>query len=91
MDEWSMMEGTIMSSLLLYLSSAAFLFPTQVVGSRKAAIPSSEFIESFLICLYGASNVWLEHLNAWGEAWSPMDYEHVSITILFFGGGLVRL
>jgi hypothetical protein len=61
------------------------------VSGWKAKAPSSEFVESALICFYGVTNVWLEHLNAWGEAWSPMDYEHLSITILFFGGGLVRL
>ena len=51
-------------------------------------IPSAEFVESFVIFLYGASNVWLEHLAAWGDAWSAQDFEHVSISIMFFGGGL---
>jgi hypothetical protein len=50
---------------------------------------SFETIECSLIFLYGISNVFLEHLNAWGEAWSPMDFEHVSISLLFIGGGLV--
>lgn len=59
-----------------------------VISSRKAAIPSAEFVESFVIFFYGASNVWLEHLAAWGEAWSAQDFEHVSISIMFFGGGL---
>jgi hypothetical protein len=63
--------------------------PASVIGRAKARVPSMEFVESMLICIYGVSNVWLEHLNAAGQAWSPMDYEHVSITILFFGGGLV--
>jgi hypothetical protein len=63
--------------------------PADAVGRTKAATPSMEFFESLLICVYGVSNVWLEHLNAAGQVWSPMDYEHVSITILFFGGGLV--
>lgn len=62
--------------------------PAGVVGSRKASIPSAEFVESFVIFLYGSSNVFLEHLAAWGKAWSPMDLEHISITIMFFGGGL---
>jgi hypothetical protein len=53
--------------------------------------PSMELVESALICFYGVSNVWLEHLNAWGAAWSAMDLEHVAITVLFFGGGLVSL
>lgn len=62
--------------------------PVGVVSRRKAAMPSAEFVESFVIFLYGASNVFLEHLAAWGHAWSAQDLEHVSITIMFFGGGL---
>jgi Protein of unknown function (Ytp1) len=62
-----------------------------LVPSWKTRVPSADFIESFLIFLYGISNVWLEHLTAWGSAWSPEDYEHVSITILFFGGGLLGM
>lgn len=60
-----------------------------VVGRWTIAVPSAEFTESFVIFLYGASNVFLEHLTAWGKAWSAQDLEHVSITIMFFGGGLV--
>ena len=62
--------------------------PVGFVGHRKAAMPSAEFVESFVIFLYGASNVFLEHLAAWGQEWSAQDLEHVSITIMFFGGGL---
>lgn len=62
--------------------------PVGVVSRRKATMPSAEFVESFVIFLYGASNVFLEHLAAWGHAWSAQDLEHVSITIMFFGGGL---
>lgn len=65
--------------------------PVGVVSSREAAMPSAEFIESFVIFLYGSTNVFLEHLAAWGGAWSPSDLEHVSISIMFFGGGLVCL
>ncbi|MCJ1256359.1 hypothetical protein MMC24_004180 [Lignoscripta atroalba] len=59
-----------------------------IVGSRKANSPSAEFVESFLIFFYGSTNVFLEHLAAWGSAWSAQDLEHVSISIMFFGGGL---
>jgi hypothetical protein len=62
-----------------------------LVPSWKTRVPSAEFVESFLIFIYGVSNVWLEHLAAWGAAWSPEDYEHISITILFFGGGLLGM
>ena len=60
-----------------------------VVGRRKASLPSAEFTESFVIWLYGCTNVFLEHLAAWGDAWTAQDLEHVSISVLFFGGGLV--
>jgi hypothetical protein len=43
-----------------------------------------------LIFIYGSTNVFLEHLAAWGGAWSATDLEHVSISIMFFGAGLVR-
>ena len=63
--------------------------PKEVVGRRRAAIPSAEFTESFVIFLYGCTNVFLEHLAAWGDAWTAQDLEHVSISVMFFGGGLV--
>ncbi|KAJ5902700.1 hypothetical protein N7495_003228 [Penicillium taxi] len=62
-----------------------------VVEGWKSKAPSAEFTESFVIWLYGASNVFLEHLNSWGKAWTATDLEHVSITILFFGGGLAGM
>ncbi|KAI9717232.1 MAG: hypothetical protein M1828_007253 [Chrysothrix sp. TS-e1954] len=63
----------------------------EVVGRRRSRMPTAEFTESFVIWFYGASNVFLEHLTAWGGAWSPMDLEHVSITIMFFGGGMLGM
>ncbi|KAL2364569.1 hypothetical protein RJZ56_002524 [Blastomyces dermatitidis] len=59
-----------------------------MVGRLRACIPSGEFTESFVIFLYGASNVFLEHLAAWGKSWTAQDLEHVSISVMFFGGGL---
>lgn len=52
--------------------------------------PSAEFVESALIFFYGATNIFLEHLSGWGGKWEARDLEHVSITVLFIGGGLVR-
>ncbi|KAI5293382.1 hypothetical protein KEM52_005590 [Ascosphaera acerosa] len=59
-----------------------------LVGKWRARVPSGEFTESFVIWLYGVTNVFLEHLAGWGGAWNPEDFEHVSISLLFFGGGL---
>jgi hypothetical protein len=63
--------------------------PKEVVGRRRVALPSAEFTESFVIWLYGCTNVFLEHLAAWGNEWTAQDLEHVSISVMFFGGGLV--
>lgn len=52
-------------------------------------VPTAEFVESFLIFFYGSTNIFLEHLGSWGGAWSFEDLEHISITVLFIGGGLV--
>ncbi|KAF2399972.1 hypothetical protein EJ06DRAFT_538196 [Trichodelitschia bisporula] len=62
-----------------------------VINDWRARVPSAEFVESAVICTYGASNVFMEHLAAWGDAWSAQDFEHVSITVLFFGGGLLGM
>lgn len=47
-----------------------------------------ELVEAGLICFYGATNVFLEHLAAPGGAWTAKDLQHVSIALLFFGFGL---
>ncbi|KAF1808382.1 hypothetical protein P152DRAFT_405601 [Eremomyces bilateralis CBS 781.70] len=65
--------------------------PATLVGPRKAGFVSAEFMESFLIFLYGASNIFLEHLGGAGGPWRAQDLEHVSITIMFFGGGLLGM
>ncbi|KAI9707252.1 MAG: hypothetical protein M1836_000212 [Candelina mexicana] len=59
-----------------------------IVGKSKASAPSPEFVESLVIFLYGSSNVFLEHLAAWGDIWTAQDLEHVSISVMFLGGGL---
>ena len=51
--------------------------------------PSSELVESFLIFFYGSTNIFLEHLGNAGKPYSPQDLEHLSLTVLFIGGGLV--
>lgn len=51
---------------------------------------TAEFVEGFLIFLYGSTNIFLEHLANAGEPFSHQDLEHAAITVLFIGGGLVR-
>ncbi|KAK6069610.1 integral membrane protein [Seiridium cupressi] len=62
--------------------------------SSKKWKPSAEFVEGFLIFFYGSTNIFLEHLgnDSVGNAeFSPQDLEHVSITVLFIGGGLLAM
>ncbi|KZF18899.1 hypothetical protein L228DRAFT_234927 [Xylona heveae TC161] len=65
--------------------------PKEIVGPRIASVPSAEFVESSVIFFYGSTNVFLEHLANWGGEWAPSDLEHVAITIMFFGGGLLGM
>ncbi|KAK5625503.1 hypothetical protein RRF57_001219 [Xylaria bambusicola] len=53
--------------------------------------PSAEFVEGALIFTYGATNIFLEHLGSSDSKFSPQDLEHVSITVLFIGGGLLAM
>ncbi|KAI0503328.1 hypothetical protein F5B22DRAFT_662122 [Xylaria bambusicola] len=53
--------------------------------------PSAEFVEGALIFTYGATNIFLEHLGSSDSNFSPQDLEHVSITVLFIGGGLLAM
>lgn len=50
--------------------------------------PTFEFIQSFLIFFYGATNVFMEHLGNNDGVWSHKDLQHASIAFMFFGGGL---
>ncbi|KAG7106629.1 putative membrane protein C3B8.06 like [Verticillium longisporum] len=60
-------------------------------GTQDKWCPSAELVESALIFSYGATNIFLEHLSSTDKTWTPRDLEHVSITILFIGGGLLGM
>lgn len=60
-------------------------------GNQTSWRPSAEFVESALILFYGATNIFLEHLSNEDGKWEARDLEHVSITVLFIGGGLVGI
>ncbi|KAF2492595.1 hypothetical protein BU16DRAFT_465910 [Lophium mytilinum] len=65
--------------------------PSRNLVGALASMPSAEFVESAVICFYGVSNVFLEHLSNQDGKWHARDLEHVSITLMFFGGGLVGM
>ncbi|KAH6668607.1 hypothetical protein F5X68DRAFT_176351 [Plectosphaerella plurivora] len=53
--------------------------------------PSAEFVESFLIFVYGSTNIFMEHMGNVDGKWTAQDLEHLSITVLFLGGGLLGM
>ncbi|KAI8959512.1 hypothetical protein F5Y11DRAFT_350425 [Daldinia sp. FL1419] len=53
--------------------------------------PTGEFVEGALIFTYGSTNIFLEHLGNAGKEFSSQDLEHISITVLFIGGGLLAM
>ncbi|KAH8799748.1 integral membrane protein [Xylogone sp. PMI_703] len=67
------------------------LKPSRSLVGKVASMPSAEFVESAVICFYGVSNVFLERLANTDGKWAAIDLEHVSITLLFFGGGLLGM
>lgn len=90
------------------------LRPSTRVRNWTSRVPSAEFVESFVIWLYGyvyitfsflnlqtvkkadmtsrsVTNVGLERLAAADGPWTPMDVEHVGISMLFFGGGMLGM
>lgn len=53
--------------------------------------PTMEYWQSFLIFVYGITNVGLEHLGNEDGKWSHKDMQHASIAFMFIGGGLSGL
>ncbi|KAI2471155.1 hypothetical protein F4781DRAFT_143667 [Annulohypoxylon bovei var. microspora] len=53
--------------------------------------PTAEFVEGALIFTYGSTNIFLEHLGNAGKEFRSQDLEHISITVLFIGGGLLAM
>lgn len=54
----------------------------------NVSLCSMEMLESSLICFYGCTNVFLEHLAGNGGAWTAKDLQHVSIAFMYVGCGL---
>ena len=55
-------------------------------------MPSGEFIECFVIFLYGISNTWLERLGAQrGDPYTVKQIQHISIAVMFWFVGLVGM
>jgi hypothetical protein len=61
-------------------------------ASRKKRYPSVEFIESFVIFLYGATNMWMERFGAApGSPFTTKQIQHISIAVMFCFAGLLGM
>ncbi|PKI83532.1 hypothetical protein MVES1_002810 [Malassezia vespertilionis] len=55
-------------------------------------MPSAEFIECFVIFLYGATNTWMERFGAKsGDPYTVKQIQHISIAVMFWFVGLVGM
>ncbi|KAH6915294.1 cytoplasmic protein [Coprinopsis sp. MPI-PUGE-AT-0042] len=53
---------------------------------------SAEFVESFVIFLYGATNTWMERFGAHpGDPFTTKQIQHISIAVMFWFAGLVGM
>ncbi|KAL9934701.1 hypothetical protein V8E36_006476 [Tilletia maclaganii] len=61
-------------------------------GGQRRVIPSAEFVESFVIFLYGATNTWMERFGAKaGDPYSVKEVQHISIAVMYWFAGLVGI
>lgn len=53
---------------------------------------SAEFVESFVIFLYGATNMWMERFGAHaGDPFTTRQIQHISIAVMFCFSGVVGM
>ncbi|KAJ3575156.1 hypothetical protein NP233_g1288 [Leucocoprinus birnbaumii] len=53
---------------------------------------SAEFVESFVIFLYGITNTWMERFGANpGDPYTTKQIQHISIAVMFWFAGLVGM
>ncbi|KAF8486682.1 hypothetical protein JB92DRAFT_2759549 [Gautieria morchelliformis] len=59
---------------------------------RAQKVPSAEFVESFVIFLYGSTNVWMERFGAaHGSPFTTKQIQHISIAAMFWFAGMLGL
>ncbi|KAF8579328.1 hypothetical protein K439DRAFT_1638077 [Ramaria rubella] len=59
---------------------------------RAQRVPSAEAVESFVIFLYGATNVWMERFGAIpGSPFTTKQLQHISIAVMFWFAGMLGL
>ncbi|KAJ7086752.1 hypothetical protein C8R44DRAFT_820961 [Mycena epipterygia] len=58
----------------------------------SSGYPTAEFVESFLIFLYGATNTWMERFGANpGDPYTTKQIQHIGIAVMFWFAGLVGM
>ncbi|KAK7744332.1 hypothetical protein SLS62_010235 [Diatrype stigma] len=90
-DRTILILGYITLCLGIVAFARFFAWNVRPKQSSQKWRPTAEFVEGFLIFLYGSTNIFLEHLGNAGKAFSSQDLEHVSITVLFIGGGALAM
>ncbi|KAJ6539208.1 cytoplasmic protein [Mycena capillaripes] len=56
----------------------------------SSGYPTAEFVESFLIFFYGATNTWMESANP-GDPYTTKQIQHIGIAVMFWFAGLVGM
>ncbi|WFD31898.1 hypothetical protein MSPP1_002939 [Malassezia sp. CBS 17886] len=58
----------------------------------RRTMPSAEFIECFVIFLYGVTNTWMERFGAKpGDPYTVKQVQHISIAVMFWFVGLAGM
>jgi len=54
--------------------------------------PSAEFVECFVIFVYGSTNTWMERFGANpGDPYTTKQIQHISIAVMFWFAGLIGM
>ncbi|KAJ7179854.1 cytoplasmic protein [Mycena crocata] len=58
----------------------------------SSGYPTAEFVESFLIFLYGITNTWMERFGANpGDPFTTKQIQHIGIAVMFWFAGLIGM
>jgi hypothetical protein len=61
-------------------------------SQRHSLVPSAEFVECFVIFLYGVTNTWMERFGAApGSPFTIKQVQHISIAVMFWFAGLIGM
>ncbi|KAJ7638677.1 hypothetical protein FB45DRAFT_408557 [Roridomyces roridus] len=58
----------------------------------SSGYPTAEFVESFVIFLYGVTNTWMERFGASpGDPFTTKQIQHIGIAVMFWFAGLIGM